>query len=181
MSLKDLTHDAHRKAETQPFVKILFSGNIHPQLYATYLKNQHPMYEILEVCAMQHGILSDLPDIRRAPGILADYVELWETPDTPAALCPVVQKYMDYIMSIKDDPKRLMAHIYVRHMGDLAGGQMIAKRVPGSGKYYQFADPESLKTAIRAKLSDDMADEALVCFEFATEFFKEMLDFVDEQ
>ena len=26
---------------------------------------------------------------------------------------------------ILDDPEKLMAHIYVRHMGDLSGGQMI--------------------------------------------------------
>ena len=58
MSLKDLTKEHHTNAETQPFVKVLFSGNIDPKLYATYLKNQHPMYEILEVCAMPHGLLS---------------------------------------------------------------------------------------------------------------------------
>jgi len=30
MSLKELTHEAHKNAETQPFVKILFSGKISP-------------------------------------------------------------------------------------------------------------------------------------------------------
>jgi heme oxygenase len=88
---------------------------------------------------------------------------------------------MQYIFSIKDDPKKLMAHIYVRHMGDLAGGQMIAKRVPGLGKYYKFEDPEGLKAVIREKLSDDMADEAKVCFKFAEELFQEMQELVDEQ
>jgi heme oxygenase len=73
-----------------------------------------------------------------------------------------------------------MAHIYVRHMGDLAGGQMIAKKVPGSGKYYQFEDPDALKAAIRERLDDSMSEEAKVCFDFATRFFKEMLEFVDE-
>jgi hypothetical protein len=76
MSLKELTHEAHRNAETQPFVKILFSGKINPDLYAAYLKNQHPCYEILEVCAMPHGLLNNLPDMRRAPAILEDYLEL---------------------------------------------------------------------------------------------------------
>ena len=74
-----------------------------------------------------------------------------------------------------------MAHIYVRHMGDLAGGQMIAKKVPGSGKYYQFADPEALKTAIREKLDDDMVDEARVCFAFAADMFNDMMDIYNEQ
>lgn len=183
MSLKDLTHAAHKSAETQPFVKVLFSGNINPKLYALYLKNQHPCYEILEVCAMTHGLLTGLPDIRRAPAILSDFKELWEDSDGEAEILPVVKTYLDHIMSIQHDPKRLMSHLYVRHMGDLAGGQMIAKRVPGSGKMYQFADPEALKVAIRERLSDDMADEAIVCFKFAEQLFKELherIEFTDE-
>lgn len=176
MSLKELTHEAHKDAETQPFVKILFSGKINPELYAVYLKNQHPMYEILEVCAMPLQLLHGLPDMRRAPAILADFVELWPHEDPPPMM-PTTEEYIKYILSIKDDPKKLMAHLYVRHMGDLAGGQMIAKRVPGSGKYYQFQDPEALKIAIRERLDDSLADEAKVCFDFAKRFFQDMMNF----
>ena len=182
MSLKDLTHEQHRKAETRPFVKVLFSGNVNPKLYATYLKNQHPMYEILEVCAMPHNLFAGIPEIRRAPAILADFIELWgqDNPTFPR-MCPVVDEYIKYILSIKDDPKKLMAHIYVRHMGDLSGGQMIAKRIPGHGKYYQFGDnPDKIKEAIRSKLDDSLADEAKVCFEFATKFFEQMMDIVKD-
>jgi heme oxygenase len=179
MSLKELTHEAHRNAETQPFVKILFSGKINPGLYAAYLKNQHPCYEILEVCAMPHGLLSGLPDMRRAPAILADYLELHNNEDREPTILPAVESYIKYILSIKDDPKRLMAHLYVRHMGDLAGGQMIAKRIPGSGKMYQFTDPDALKTAIRERLDDSMADEAKVCFKYAEEMFKDMMTLVE--
>jgi heme oxygenase len=179
-NLKELTKDNHTSAERQEFVKILFSGNIDPKLYAIYLKNQHPQYEILEVCAMMHGLLNDMPAIRRAPSINEDFEELWGDSTEKPYICPVTMKYVDYIMSIKDDPKRLMAHIYVRHMGDLAGGQMIAKRVPGACKYYEFEDPEALKTTVRSKLDDSMADEAKVCFDFATQFFKEMLDVANE-
>jgi hypothetical protein len=45
-------------------------------------------------------------------------------------------EYLKHLAEIKDDPKKLMAHIYVRHMGDLFGGQMIAKKVPSSGNFY---------------------------------------------
>jgi heme oxygenase len=179
MSLKDLTHAAHKDAETQPFVKVLFSGKINPKLYATYLKNQHPMYEILEVCAMARGLLNGLSGIRRAPSILSDFQELWDEKDGDPQMCPVVDEYIKYILSIKDQPEKLMAHVYVRHMGDLAGGQMIAKRVPGSGKYYQFENAEILKMAIRERLDDSMADEAVVCFDFAKQFFQEMMEFVE--
>lgn len=181
MSLKELTHEQHRRAETRPFVKVLFKGDVHPKLYATYLKNQHPIYEILEVCAMPHGLMNSFPEIRRAPEILADFVELWGDDVAHPTMLPVVDEYIKYILSIKDDPSRLMAHIYVRHMGDLSGGQMIAKRVPGAGKYYQFGDdPEKIKDAIRAKLNDSLADEARVCFDFAAKLFEQMMDIVDD-
>lgn len=180
MSLKELTHEAHKNAERQQFVKTLMSGSIDPLLYARYLKNQHPMYELLEVFSMMHGLLDGLPDMRRAKLIHEDYMELWGD-NPPPELCPVVKQYLDHIMSIKDDPKKLMAHLYVRHMGDLAGGQMIARRVPGAGKMYQFANPEELKTAIRSRISDDMAEEAVICFDFATQLFREMQVFVHEE
>ena len=100
MSLKDLTYEQHRKAETRPFVKVLFSGHVDPKLYATYLKNQHPMYEILEVCAMPHGLFSGLPEIRRAPAILADFIELWGDDPAQPKMVPVVDEYIKYILSI---------------------------------------------------------------------------------
>jgi heme oxygenase len=181
MSLRDLTKDAHTNAERQEFVKILFSGNINPKLYAVFLKNLHPQYEIVEVCAMMHPeLLSGMPDVRRAPHILADYEELWDDEaDGKPHMLETTDRYCKHILSIKDDPKKLMAHIYVRHMGDLAGGQMIAKRVPGSGKYYQFKDPEALKADIRSKIDDSMADEAKVCFKFAEDLFKDMMEIVE--
>jgi heme oxygenase len=180
MGLKELVWEEHKAAETRPFVKILFSGKINPQLYAAYLRNQHPMYEILEVCAMPHGIFNGIPEIRRAPAIFDDYDEIRDKTQEEPELLPVVHEYIKYILSIKDDPKKLLAHIYVRHMGDLSGGQMIAKRVPGSGKYYQFGeDPEKIKEAIRTKLDESLADEAKVAFQFAGKLFDEMMELVE--
>jgi hypothetical protein len=48
--------------------------------------------------------------------------------------------------------------------------------VPGAGKCYQFDDADNLKAAMRLKLDPSMADEAKVCFNFATQFFKEMME-----
>jgi heme oxygenase len=182
MSLKELTKENHSKAERQPFVKVLFSGNIDPKLYATYLYNQFPQYEILEVCAMQHGLFNGLTELPRAKAIYADFMELWDGEKYPPRGFPVAEEYAKYILSIKDDPKKLLAHLYVRHMGDLSGGQMIAKRVPGSGKYYQFdCDVEDLKNRVREKLDDSLAEEARVCFDYATQLFQEMMELVEQQ
>jgi len=179
MSLKDLTYEEHRHAETRPFVKVLFSGKVDTQLYAIYLYNQFPMYEVLEVCTMPHGILNDVPGILRSKSIRSDFEEIWKGDSNPP-LCPVVNEYIKYILSIKEDPKKLMSHIYVRHMGDLAGGQMIAKRVPGSGKYYQFDNVDIMKEKIRSKIDDSMADEAKICFGYAAKLFEEMMQYVKQ-
>jgi heme oxygenase len=68
-----------------------------------------------------------------------------------------------------------MAHVYVRHMGDLSGGQMIRTRVPGKGTMFDFHQSiDELKERIRDKLNDSMADEAKVCFDFATKMFQQL-------
>ena len=69
----------------------------------------------------------------------------------------------------------LIAHMYVRHFGDMYGGAMIAKRIPGSGTMYQFDDVDTLKTTVRGMLDDSMAPEANRCFEFAIRLFEELL------
>ena len=178
MSLKELTYEHHRNAERQEFVKILMSGSIDPKVYATFLYNQYINYNILEAIAMSQGVLNGLPDIRRAPKIIADYTELWgdENLVTPPKTMPSGKEYADHIMSIATDSDKLMAHIYTRHMGDLSGGQMIRKKVPGKGTMFDFEDADSLKTAIRERLNDNMAEEARICFDFATKLFQEMID-----
>lgn len=177
MSLKELTKDVHRSAERQDFVKVLMSGEINPELYATFLANQHPQYNVLEALAMAKGLLNDLPDICRAHAIHEDFTELW-TSSEQAPMLDVTKKYLDYLREIGDDEVRLFAHIYTRHMGDLSGGKMIAKKVPGEGRLYQFKDPDTLKAKIRERLTDDMAEESKVCFEFATQTFREMMPYV---
>jgi heme oxygenase len=60
-------------------------------------------------------------------------------------------------------------------MGDLFGGQIIAKKCPGQGRFYQFKDAENLKTAIRAELTDDLGDEAKVAFQWAIKIMKALV------
>jgi len=178
-NLKELTWEHHKNAERQEFVKVLMSGNIDPKVYATYLWNQFPQYEILEVMAMGHGLFDNTFEILRSKAILEDFRELWPKDEKPPQHTMATKKYLTHMKTIMNDPDKLMAHIYVRHMGDLSGGQMIKKKVPGSGKFYQFdGDIQEIKEAIRAKTNDSMADEAKICFDYATELFKDMMQYV---
>lgn len=175
-NLKELTWEHHKDAERQEFVKVLMSGKINPKMYATYLWNQHKKYDLLEAMAGAAGLLDDLPDIRRKMKIEQDFLELWTEENQPS----IVQSTRDYIMHMKDimnDSNLLMAHVYVLHMGDLSGGQMIARKAPGEGRMYQFdTDKAELKEAIRAKINDDMAEEAKYCFTASTNLFKELME-----
>ena len=152
------------------------SKKINPKFYATYLWNQHKKYDLLEAMAGAQGLMNDLPHLRRKLAIEADFLELWDE-DNPPQLVASTQEYIMHMRTIMHDPDKLMAHIYVLHMGDLSGGQMIRKRVPGEGKMYQFeGDTAALKDSIRAKTTDDMAEEAQYVFASATNLFKELME-----
>ena len=176
-NLKELLKEQHTNAERQAFVKVLMSGKINPKLYATYLWNQHKKYDLLEAMARINGLLTDLPNIERKMRIEQDFLELWEDKDNPPTIVPSTHEYINHMRTIMHDPNALMAHIYVLHMGDLSGGQMIARKAPGEGRMYQFeGDLAAIKEAIRAKTTDEMAPEAAYVFESSTNLFKELME-----
>jgi len=176
MSLKDLTWEHHKNAERQDYVKVLMSGKINPKLYATYLWNQHKKYDLIEALAAPHGLFADTPGLPRKLKIEADFLELWQEDEMPKIL-PSTQEYIAHCKNIISDSDKVMAHIYVLHMGDLSGGQMIKKKAPGSGTMYEFeGDISSIKDAIRSKTHDGMAEEAKYVFDSATNLFKELME-----
>jgi len=176
MSLKDLTWEHHKNAERQEFVKIMMSGSIHPKFYATFLWNLHTRYDLLEAMCRVHRLFDDFPTIQRYQAIRNDFNFLWQEKNPPPTL-PSTNDYVMHLKSCMNDPEKLMAHIYTFHMGDLSGGQMIAKKVPGLRSMYNFeGDIDTLKNKIREKLNDSMAEEARYAFDSATQLFKEMMD-----
>jgi heme oxygenase (biliverdin-producing, ferredoxin) len=173
--LKELTWANHQKAERTEHARKLLKG-MTPEEYHCYLYNQYVQYAALESIAKGEGVLEGIEHVARASSILADMVELetdYNIKRDVELLRPVVAEYVAYVMGLEETDD-ILAHIYVRHFGDMYGGQMIKKRNPGSGKMYEFENVDELKTIIRAKLNDDMADEANICFEFAMRLFEEL-------
>ena len=173
--LKELTWENHSKAERTEHARKLLKG-MTPQEYHRYLYNQYVQYAALESIANTEGVLEGIENIARAANILQDMTELEEQHDIQRnvdLLCPTVGSYVAHVMGLeeKDD---ILAHIYVRHFGDMYGGQMIRKRNPGAGTMYDFDNVEELKITVREKLNDDMADEANTCFEFAMQLFEDL-------
>jgi heme oxygenase len=173
MSLKELTQEKHTEAEKTEFASLLLSGNISKEQYANYLYQMLLIYNSLELSAKKVGLLDELDDVRRSPNIYKDLIELSGT-NHGLTWLPEAVEYHTYLLSLGEanDRNKIMAHIYVRHMGDLYGGQMIKKKVPGSGKFYEFKDPVALKESIRSKLDDSMGDEANVAFDHAIKIMR---------
>lgn len=180
-NLKELTHEQHKNAERSLFVKKLLKKEVTPYQYYVYLSNQFLMYTVLESCASDAGILTGIEEIKRGNAMAKDLQELEKEHgfEIPVHL-KSTDEYMRYIYKISEDPEKLLAHVYVRHMGDLSGGQIIKKFVPGSGMHYQFdADVNDLKERVRAKLHDGLADEAKVCFNMIKGFMEELESSLD--
>lgn len=173
--LKELTWENHQKAERTEHARKLLKG-MSPEEYHRYIYNQYVQYAVLESRAKELNVLDGIENICRADAILQDLLELedeYRIQRNTDLLCPVVNHYSSHVMSLTEHDD-ILAHIYVRHFGDMYGGQMIRKRQPGSGKMYDFIDVEDLKTTVRAKLKDSMADEANRCFVFAMQLFEEL-------
>lgn len=168
MSLRESIKAKHDAAEAHPFTALLFSGRMSKRDYAFYLFNMIRVYDALESRARAQGLLDDLEGIERVDAILNDFAELGVVEQM--MVVPAVHEYTDYIAMAPS----VLAHIYVRHMGDMYGGQMIKSKVPGSGEMYQFNNRSDLVAKLRAKLTDDLADEANVAFDFVLKIFDDL-------
>ena len=185
MSLKELTKDNHRNAERSWFARQMFSGQISNEEYAMYLRQQYECYKALEnrFDSLAQDSQYPFPDsrIKRAKNIYTDLLELCDTPES-LSVFESSKSYANYILN--ECPESLLyAHVYVRYLGDLKGGQMIASRVPGSGEYYKFEAPDELEISIRKSLRDDeeFVGECKKCFDSAIMLFEDLKSYFEAE
>jgi heme oxygenase (biliverdin-producing, ferredoxin) len=172
--LKEHTDAKHRAAEDTAFVQYMLHGDITVPDYAQYLQQMQAVYVTIETYADRAGLLTDFPDIQRAQYMAEDLAELGYTQQV--VLLPTIQRWCDHIRDLYESGQGdlIMAHVYVRHMGDMYGGKAIAKRVPGAGRAYGFQDRPALIKAFDARLHMGLVDEALKAFDLAIDFFHEL-------
>lgn len=175
-SLKELTAEKHKEAESQQFIKSIFAGKVDTRKYADYLYQLLCVYGVLESHARFANLLHGMEDIQRAKEIELDWIELIGTEQS--VLMPETNKYLDYMSmgNFWNYPDKIMAHLYVRHMGDLFGGQMLAKLLPGECRMYKFVDKEKLILEMRKRLTLDMAEEANTAFQFNIDIIRAFND-----
>jgi heme oxygenase len=172
MSLKELTAEKHKEAESTLFMKAVFDKTLPRDLWIDWTYQKWLFYGAIEGAAGANRLLGDLPDLRRAFYLAMDYAEM--NGNNPRhEFRPIVIEYYNYLLSISKDPNKIMAHLYTWHMGDMFGGQMIKKIVPGPHRNLDFDDTRTLMTNIRAKLDDSMGDEANIAFDWAIRMMRD--------
>jgi heme oxygenase len=172
MSLKELTADKHKEAESTLFMKAVFAKTLPADLWADWTYQKALFYGTIEDAANACNLLDDLPDVRRATYLFQDYQEMTSN-QTQHDRRAVVVDYHNYLLSISDEPAKIMAHLYTWHMGDMFGGQMIKKIVDAPHRNLEFDDVRTLMTNIRAKLDDSMGDEANTAFDWAIRMMRD--------
>jgi heme oxygenase (biliverdin-producing, ferredoxin) len=169
--LKVETRDLHVQAERSAFMSRLLRGELSRTAYVALLRNLLAIYAELEPALRRHALhpaiaVLDLAPLARTEALVDD-LAAFGAPDVATAsigIEPSCRLYVDRLRVIADtEPELLLAHAYVRYLGDLSGGQMLRGVVArnmqlplGTGvAFYDFGDA-STTTGLAAKFRDGL-------------------------
>lgn len=176
--LRAQTWPAHRQVESTPFVRTMLRGGLSLPAYCLLLASLHPIYVALESGLQRHADRPELAAICTEPlwrqAALADDLTRLHGTDWRSALAaqPQALAYAAHLCELAEGaPALLVAHAYVRYLGDLSGGQTLRRIVAGSlglpgddgTRFYDFGPPAqtaALAGGLRDALDRIDADEA---------------------
>jgi heme oxygenase (biliverdin-producing, ferredoxin) len=195
--LRRETKPNHIEAERSGIMHRLLTRTLNLGTYVALLRNLLPVYQALEQEMVRHQgdhVVAPFhhPGLARSKALEAD-LELLAGPEWRSLpVIPESQAYVDQIHAAASrDPALLVAHGYVRYLGDLSGGQILKKIVAESFKlargagvgFYEFpdlGDLDAFKHRYRAALdalspgperADSIVKEAIGGFEANTRLF----------
>ena len=172
MSLKELTSEQHRAAEQTRFMQALIKKELPPEVWTNFIYQKWIIYKLIEGLGGAYCGLNKVLGIFRAFLLYRDFKEL--APIGKFEMAPSTDAYYRYLLNLGNQPEKIWAHIYVWHMGDLYGGQMIKRLVPGSSSALEFENKDELILFIRNHCTTDMADEAKLAFEYAIKIMNDL-------
>lgn len=145
---KNETSEAHRQVEKHPFVLELIREELTPVQYFSHLVDLHLVYS-----TMEHALRSSLTKEPRLKPLLFKGLErasalekdMHSTAFSGFVHSPSQQAkaYAAHLKSLADySPLLIIAHMYVRYIGDLSGGMMIKRHIasqwPDAVHFYDF-------------------------------------------
>jgi heme oxygenase len=200
--LRAATRTMHARAERAGAMALLLRGALDGARYARLVRALHALYGTLEGALERHAAHPaiaplDAAPLHRADALAHDLAALREAglADARATLPPAALAYVARLAELDArEPVRLVAHAYVRYLGDLAGGQALAPIVErafglahgAATRFYAFGTREAVaaRTAsLRAALdalplspaeADAVVDEALDAFARHVALFEEI-------
>lgn len=126
------TQQAHTTAENSLFMKCFLNGVVIRSAFQRLLCNLYGVYSALEEAMIAHQedpIVGPMvfPELWRRENLAADlafyFGQTWQT-DWPSQVTDTGQAYVSRIHQIaQENPALVVAHSYVRYLGDLSGGQ----------------------------------------------------------
>ena len=155
---------------------VLLRGRMDRAEYAALLRNLHAIYEALEPALSRHEAHPALAPLHlaalaRLPSLRDDLARVADPSEATAELRPAAVRYVARLHELDAvRPDLLLAHAYVRYLGDLSGGQLlrdIVARSPGLAShagtaFYEFGDAPAasvLAAAFRASLDRAVIDD----------------------
>ena len=200
-ALKAHTKALHTELERGPLMHSLLRGQMPLEPYCALLRNLHALYAELEPALERHAAHPSvapvhLPQLFRCVPLADDLAELhgalWQQ---EIAVAAAARRYAQHLRDLAaHHPALLVAHAYVRYLGDLSGGQMLRRIVAGSlaladgrgTRFYDFGDASEVDAHVRAfraglaqldfdaEQSAAIVAEAVLAFRLHQELFDEL-------
>ncbi len=163
--LRDSTRAMHTEVERAGVMRLLLHGQLGQVGYCRLLRNLHAIYVALEAGLSQNASKTVLAALRCEPlfrsDALGDDLNFLHGADWAEAipLTVAAMQYADHLNALATrKPLMLGAHAYVRYLGDLSGGQMLARIVAKSlaleadqgVNFYDFGGAENVAKHARA-------------------------------
>lgn len=159
--LREYVKENHRIAESTAFMNAVFARKLPLNLWYDFQYQKSLFYKIIEDTASAGGYMSDIRDISR------NFLLYQESAEQNFVYRKETIEYYLYIKNLPLGDRRILAHLYVWHMGDMYGGQMIKKVLGIDSPSLTFENREALIQKLENKLDIDLIDEANVAFVWA--------------